>query len=374
MPLQLNSKITIDELSKITNENRSDLLIRIFQNELKTVNNKNEELLVKYEDGLQLKHMLVGNYPLQLSDILTLSSFLDKKNIENQCVYFLTNRLIEPYIAAGISSNYEIGLFIDDYFINTWLSILSLHFKSDNYKLESYFSTHAFHMLQSDAGKVYQLNDQDQIDYFDRLLVQFESIKYNDKPFDYMVELIKLCLFEIPKKSIYNSIKYTIGNIIQLFKEVICDMYKINDIISFKKSCDLLIVQLFKVHLPIQAHEKLKQTNTLLTTNKVKISNIQTNNLLKSHVRELYENVYYIEICKDVLLIDEYDGYYVDMYLKEYNQFGSNIKYVSIKIPSEVGLLFIKSEHITESEFDMYFEAILPYINLDNNTKKKESI
>lgn len=368
MTHSLHDLITLNDLSKITNEDRQQLICRIIQNEIKPTEKDNDQYWFKLSYALQIKHMLVGNYPLTMSDIVFLSSSLNEDISIYKKIEFLTQKLIQPHVYAAVGSDYQLGLFLDEYLIKEWLLILK---KQVSYiQNTEYFIEHACYILQSEAGVIYQNYSDVDIKKYDDLLLKFRSIEFSNQSFEKMVDLINICLFEIPKYAIYQTLKYAITNIVSLFNQQLCDDLKIKNIKSFNNDIHQLCLDILMIHLPIQSHIKVSnQKNNSYQYNIISSSWLNTH--LKHYVQLLFDYIHIQRVEINQLgYIDNHTGsilndvcYKLVIYLKINNGCISRAEAVNIDIPFSI----IEQMNIVKSDDDieLFFEILAPYINID---------
>lgn len=366
MTLHLEELISLDDLSDITKVDRCKLIKRMIQNEIRPV----KDYQFTYQQALQIKHMIVGNYPLSMSDITFLSNVISNDISDYKKINYLTDLLLYPYCDTAIQTHYQIGVFVDIEFTKEWLLILkeTYDYEINTTYLKDDFSKHAFHMLQSDAGCVYEkCQNENSLQLFDELLLKFKSIQFSDDPFRLTIELIEYCLFELPNYEYYQYIKYSIKDIVKLFKQIIVDYFVIDSNSDFKFKCEQLCVGLLSVHLPIQSH--LKTVSHLrLDIKRTVISNQKLNEWLRKQFMVIFPDlkIEYVEINKVInnglkRSFDAHIQYEVVLYLKEND--GCISKAETLKLP----VMYDSIKNIDSiDDFDTFFESLISPENTKN--------
>ena len=365
MTTRLEDLISFEDLTEIVNENRPELIARLIEKQIKPDKIDDSNYYFTLKNSLQIKHMLLGNYPLTMSDVMFLTNISHQNYSFNDLKKQLTNLLIH----TSQHSDYKYGSFTDDYFTKVYLNILKEHVGDINRSVFDYFSSHAFHMIQSEAGVVYNsLDNKEYIQCFETIMMRFKSIPLADKPFDQLVQLINDCIYVIPNDDCYNYIKHTISNILSMFKKLIIDDYIVDDVDLFNKDIKRLIVDLLSVHLPIQSHLKAS-TYQHFDSKTLTIGSLEFNKQLTDYLnQECFKNVLYAEVNEYIIEPsitgfndEDIHEYVLTIYMHDHDYSDLKVFYSMTYIPDE---LAYKIKNIqSDSNYNDYFEKIKPYLD-----------
>lgn len=365
MTTRLEDLISFEDLTEIVNENRPELIARLIEKQIKPDKIDDNNYYFTLKNSFQIKHMLLGNYPLTMSDVMFLTNAIHQNCSFDDLKKELTNLLIH----TSQHSDYKYGSFTDDYFTKTYLNILKEHVGNINESTLDYFSNHAFHMIQSEAGVVYKsLDNKEYIQCFETIMMRFKSIPLADKPFDQLIQLISDCIYVLPNENCYKYIKHTINNILSMFRKLIIDDYITDNFDLFNKDIKYLIVDLLSVHLPIQSHLKAS-TYQHFDFKTLSLGSLDFNKQLTDYLnQECFKNVLYTEVNEYIIepkitnLIDEdIHEYVLTMYMHDHDYSDLKVFYSMSYIPDKLAYEIKNMQ--SNSNYNDYFEKLKPHLD-----------